>query len=74
MTSGTLVAADLFEAAGAAGPGLAGAALKVRPVLAAGWLLDRLLRRSSPSARHAAWLAAVVGALAVPTLSAALPA
>src|SRR5580698_4407024 len=53
---------------------LAGAAVKSAVVLAAAWVAALLLRKHSAATRHLVWTAAFAAILALPFLSAALPA
>ncbi len=53
---------------------LAAASVKSAALLAAGAVATMVLRRGSAAARHLAWSVAVVGALAIPALTAVLPA
>lgn len=55
-------------------PIFAGAACKSAAVLVIAWIAARLLRRQSASARHLAWTAGAAALLALPFLSATLPA
>lgn len=71
MALGTIEISWLSETALAV---LADAALKATIVLAVAGVLSLALRRASSAARHAVWIAAVVGALALPALALALPA
>ncbi len=71
MALGTIEISWLSETALAV---LADAALKATIVLVIAGVLSLALRRASSAARHAVWIAAVVGALALPALALALPA
>jgi len=53
---------------------LAGAAVKSVPVLAGAWLASAALRRRSAAARRLVWIVALAAIVALPFLSAALPA
>ena len=54
--------------------GLLGFVLRATVLLAAAWLATKLLHRSSAATRHLIWTVAIAGVLALPALSATIPA